>query len=325
MHKLKRPRINGKTSKVWYIVWREDGRSHRFSTGKADRVEAERVLARFVSAKPPQDFDVEDMAKAFVKARVAEGKSESNLNTSLRPILNKFGREDPTRLNQNKVRDYIKERSCDVKASTIERELATLRACLNWGEVEQWISRAPRFKIPTAPKTRRRFLSKSEFARLEAQIDTIHLKTFVSLAINTASRATKILQLKWTDVDFDAGLIKYPDGQHHNKRTQIIPMNKSLREDLELALQFAVGDYVVEFNGQPIKSIRKSFEKAVERAKLEDVIIHDLRRTAASWALQAGASFEDIAGLLGDDVKVVQKHYAQFSTKHIKGVVDLLG
>jgi len=325
MHKLKKPRINGRASKVWYIVWREDGRSHRFSTGTSDKVEAERVLARFITTKPPQEFDVEVMAKAYVKARVAEGKSEANLNTSLAPILKELGREDPTRINQNKIRDYIKKRSATVKGSTVERELATLRACLNWGEIEQWIDRAPRFKIPTAPKTRRRFLTKSEFADLEAQIDTIHLKTFVSLAINTASRATKILQLKWSDVDFEVGLIKYPDGKHHNKKTQVIPMNKSLRADLELALQFAVGEYVVEFNGQPIKSIRKSFEKAVERAKLDDVVIHDLRRTAASWALQAGASFEDIAGLLGDEVKVVQKHYAQFSTKHIKGVVDLLG
>ena len=321
---LKRPTINGRRSKVWYVVWSENGRSKRYSTGTASKVEAERVLAEIETVRPPQSFDIEKLCSAYRKAKVSEGKSDANIETSLKPILKALARHSPHNITQQTIRDYISRRSETVKASTIARELATLRAAMNWGVQENWMDRAPVIKIPSAGPPRRRFLTRAEFAQLESVIETLHIKIFLSIAINTASRGAKILSLKWDDVDFDRRLIWFERGTA-NKRTQVVPINASLMENLKLAQQFAAGEYVVEYNGKRVKSVRKAFDRALVRAGLKDVTIHDLRRTAASWALMAGASFDDIAALLNDDVRIVQKHYAQFSPDHIRSVVDKLG
>jgi integrase len=50
-----------------------------------------------------------------------------------------------------------------------------------------------------------------------------------------------------------------------------------------------IRDPVVEWNGQPIRSVRTGFTRAVELAGLDDSVTpHTLRHTAATWLMQAG-------------------------------------
>ena len=45
---------------------------------------------------------------------------------------------------------------------------------------------------------------------------------------------------------------------------------------------------VIEFDGKPVKSVKKAFARLVREVGLSDVSSHTLRHTAASWAMQAG-------------------------------------
>lgn len=75
-------------------------------------------------------------------------------------------------------------------------------------------------------------------------------------------------------------------------------------------------DYVVEWNGRPVNSIKKAFRRACEIAQLgwyetqivdgkeqqvfvTDVTPHVLRHTAATWLMKNGASLSDAADYLG--------------------------
>lgn len=48
---------------------------------------------------------------------------------------------------------------------------------------------------------------------------------------------------------------------------------------------------VIEWNGKPVRSVRKGFEAAVKAAGLSaDVTPHILRHTCATWLMQGGAN-----------------------------------
>jgi hypothetical protein len=42
-----------------------------------------------------------------------------------------------------------------------------------------------------------------------------------------------------------------------------------------------------------------------------------MRSTAASWAVQDGATMEEVAAFLNDSVQVVERHYAHLSPNYL--------
>jgi integrase len=82
-------------------------------------------------------------------------------------------------------------------------------------------------------------------------------------------------------------------------------------------------DYVVEWNGEPVQSVKKSFRAACEAAGLgwhetidgkevfrTDVTPHILRHTAATWLMQAGVDPWKAAGFLGMSVETLIDTYS---------------
>jgi hypothetical protein len=55
---------------------------------------------------------------------------------------------------------------------------------------------------------------------------------------------------------------------------------------------------------------------------LSDAHRHDLRRTAASWAVADGVPIEQVALMLADSVETTRKHYAVFAPDYLRGAVD---
>jgi integrase len=58
-------------------------------------------------------------------------------------------------------------------------------------------------------------------------------------------------------------------------------------------------------------TLRRKWEKARKSAGLEDVTMHDLRRTHGTHAAAAGVDLRTLAGRIGHtDLTMLQKHYA---------------
>ena len=68
--------------------------------------------------------------------------------------------------------------------------------------------------------------------------------------------------------------------------------------------------FLVEWNGKPVKSVRKAWDSARAEAGLgRDVVRHTLRHTAATWLMQAGTSPWAAAGYLGMSVETLLANY----------------
>jgi len=327
-YRLDRPVINGRRTDVWYVVWSEGRRSRRRSTGSSDKVVARRFLAQYAALgeAPPQRFVVSDLCDAYLKDREADPKVAypKAIRNALGHIKGYFGDLPPEMISPATVNIYVRSRrQAGVMDSTISKELRFLRQALKFGVTHKWIDREPEIKLPGEGEARDRYLSREEFARLWFHSSPLHLRVFLALAISTAARGKNILALTWDRVDFDAGMVRYAKGESANKKTAPVPMNAPLRAVL-LAASKARGKsgYVVEWEGRRVKSVRRAYERACRLAGLEDAHRHDLRRTAASWALQGGASFDEVATMLGDSVEITRKHYAMFSADYLRNAVE---
>jgi integrase len=168
------------------------------------------------------------------------------------------------------------------KVGTIRKALSILRAALNWAERKALIDKAPHIWLPQAPPPKDRRLTREEADALRNGAVMPHVRLFIEIGLGTGARAGAILSLRW-DMVSDRS-IRFSQSSRQKRRATVVPVNDTLREALERAREGAMTDYVIEWAGQPVKSIKRGFREAVKRAGLgADVTPHVLRHTAASW------------------------------------------
>jgi len=99
--------------------------------------------------------------------------------------------------------------------------------------------------------------------------------------------------------------------QQTKKRQPPVPIPKRLLAPMRRWRHRGVSTKaVVEWNGKPVKSVRKGFEAAVRAAGIgTDVTPHILRHTCATWLMQAGVDLWDAAGFLGMTVQQLEHGY----------------
>jgi integrase len=102
-------------------------------------------------------------------------------------------------------------------------------------------------------------------------------------------------------------------------------MTPSLRAALLEAKRGSLSDYVVEWAGGPVRSIRKGFKAAAIDAGLHDVSPHVLRHTAAVHMAEAGIPMDEIAQYLGhSDTRITASTYARYSPEHLRKAASAL-
>ena len=180
-------------------------------------------------------------------------------------------------------------------------------------------------RLTPKPPPRERHLSKSEISRLLSVDCSPHILLATRLMLSTAARVTAVLELTWDRVDFDRQQVNLRTGEGQGKGRAIVPMATSLRVALGEARNAALSEYVVEWNGGPVKSIKKGFKSAAIKAGIPDISPHVLRHTAAVHMAEAGISMDEISQFLGHiDVKITASTYARYSPEHLRRAVSAL-
>lgn len=225
-------------------------------------------------------------------------------------------------INTDLCRRYIESRRKLGKGDgTILREMGVLKAA-----VRRYASGAGAvFEMPSSPPPRDRYLTKAEFRKLvDAARPTPHLYRFLLVAVATAARAGAVLDMKWDQVDFARRQINLGTGTG-NKRRAIVPMTAGLESELRKAFKERACEYVIEFGGAKVGSVKKSFANAVAKAGLRDVTPHVLRHTAAVWMAEAGTPMAQIAQYLGHSKETVTfRIYARYSPDYLRGAAAAL-
>lgn len=250
------------------------------------------------------------------------------LENNLKRIREEFGFLKVSQLTRQLGRSYIaKGKAEDRSNASTGKELSILNAALNYAKKEGWFDTVTIMQLPPPPPPKDIYLTPEQVkALLIATEKTHHIKLFTLLALHTLSRKSAILDLKWSQVDMKNRMIDFnPPGRIATKKRRVpAKINDILYTVLEDALILRQTPYVIEYAGSRVIDIKTGFNRAAKEAGLPQVTPHILRHTGATLLAQAGVSMFDIAGLMGDRVETVTRHYAKYSPDHLKKATDAL-
>jgi len=300
----------------------------RYRLGTTDAREAQaRAAARFKELTRPIGKTVEVLWNGYTKDRAGRVVLETMKHTwkAIAPV---FGHLEGDAITVDDCRSYTKMRRAAGKSDgSIHTELGHLRTVLLWGVENQLIYRAPKIERPNKPEPKDRYLTRDEVERLIAAANVPHIRVAIRLLVSTGARASAALELIWERVDFDRNVIQLrnPFDKVRRKGRATVPMNATLKAELEKARKASLSPYVIEWAGRKVKSIKKGIKAAAEAAGIEGVSPHVFRHTAAVWMVEDGHSFDEVAQFLGHtDSRITYRVYGRFSPEHLRGLADSL-
>jgi integrase len=173
-----------------------------------------------------------------------------------------------------------------------------LRHILYWAVDEQLIAQNPlaRLKMARERRTRRQVLSVAEEQLLLAKAKG-HLRTMVIAALDTGLRRGEITGQRWEDVDFSRKLLAVTRSKTPEGESREIPLTNRLFA-LLLENRKETG-LVVDYKGQPVRIVKRSWATALKNAQLRHVRFHDLRHTFNTRLMEAGVLQEIRMALMG--------------------------
>ncbi|MDW7761655.1 MAG: tyrosine-type recombinase/integrase [Acidobacteriota bacterium] len=277
----------------------------------------------------PVLFEVfaEDFIKKHSRLNKRPASVGSDLN-SLKHLKRYFKNKYLHAIDPELVEDYKAQRRSCVSAASVNREIALLKTIM--AKAVEWKRIAVN---PIAGKAVRKFMEPEQEMRIltpdEArrliEAATGHLKPFLIIALNTGMRRNEILTLRWDNLDFTKGEIIVRPEISKSKRRRLVPMNNEVAEALRTIEKNSPFLFYNPETKSNIKDIKQPFSTAKRLAKIRGHLrVHDLRHTAASWMVEAGADIMTVKEVLGHASVVTTMRYCHPTRESKRRAVDIL-
>ncbi|MBX9691516.1 MAG: site-specific integrase [Cyanobacteria bacterium] len=162
---------------------------------------------------------------------------------------------------------------------------------------------------------RDRILKPDEFARFFRALDDEEqdFKDFVILALLTGQRKSNVLAMSWDQIDHEGGTWTIPGEQMKNEQSLSIKLTEIERQILKRR-SAKKGAFVFPGSGRTghLVEPKRAWARLLRRAGIENLHIHDLRRSLASYMASSGAELAVIKNALNHkDVKTTIEVYAK--------------
>ena len=218
-------------------------------------------------------------------------------------------------LTSSRLAAYRDERLRVVCGATVNREFNILSHAIDIARRE-WdiylpinpctlVRRAP----PSRPRSRR--LQHDEERRLLSQCRAARnpwLAHFVALAIETGMRRGELLGLQWVNVDLEKRTAFLPITKNGEARS--VPLSSQAAAILRSLPNSRTG-YV--FGDLTVEGLKKSFKRAVRRAGIDNLRLHDMRHEATSRFFEKGLNMMEVAFVTGHKTLQMLKRYTHLS------------
>lgn len=206
------------------------------------------------------------------------------------------------------IDEYINIRKQQVKPSTINRELNTIRKIFTLAVQNELLEKSPAkgLKNLRTYSNPNRFLSKQEEAKLLKACTPV-MRCIVKVAIYTGLRKNEILSLKWVDINLKEGYLIARETK--NSKAREIPICPILYEVFKSLPQ--VGEYIFmnPHTGDRYQDVYCNFKRAVKKSRIDHITFHQLRHTTASRLNELGIDIITIKEILGHaNIKTTQRY-----------------
>jgi len=314
--------------KYWYIRYYHNGKRYIESTRTTEKQVAKAILDNKIGGiargeTPGQVFQktkVNDLVELYKRdyednnrKTMKECKHYSKL------ISEDFGEFRAVDVGSRHIREYrdkrrlMKSVRCPngINDSTINRELSALRRMYHLGMQEDppLVLRVPKIKLLKENNIRKGFFELEDFKVLRAFLPD-HLKIPATIGFYTGMRLGEILNLKWSNVDFEHQTISLDPGTTKPGEGREVPMIGEIYEALDkwrmkTVEKWPKTPWVCHYNGIQTKWIKRAWRTACKNAGFHGAKFHDFRRSAVRNLVRAGipkSICKEISGHITDSV-----------------------
>jgi integrase len=172
---------------------------------------------------------------------------------------------------------------------------------------------------------RDRWVTPQELPRLIAAIDqerNFYAGAALWLYLLTGVRKSELLSVRWENVDLERRELRLPDTK--SGRAHYVPLSEAALSVLHRLPRVEGNPYLLpgRVSGKPLVNIAKPWQRVRKLADIEDVRLHDLRRTVGSWLAQAGNSLHLIGKVLNHTSPSTTAVYARFAQDQVRQALE---
>lgn len=206
------------------------------------------------------------------------------------------------------------------------RVLALISSVFGWAmSLDIW-DRNPAIGIPrNREKSRDRFIQGDELPRFfnalaEEPNETI--RDFVLMSLLTGARRSNVCAMRWRDINFERAEWRIEETK--NGASQTVALSPEAIEVLLNRKQNSGAEFVFPGPGKKghLMEPRKGWERILARAGIENLRIHDLRRTLGSWQAKTGASLAIIGKSLNHKHQNTTAIYARLDLDPVRDSIN---
>ena len=240
------------------------------------------------------------------------------------------------------------------KAATLNRVVVALKASINWAVEHEIIKENPIVKLRPLREDdsdkKIRYLSPDERERLYAALDkreermkekgyllpdrnkyafVDHLKPMVIVSLNTGIRQGSLFHLRWSDIDFQEGILSVPPLAEKTGKLVHIPMNIEVKGTLEAWRKQTHGKsselvFPSPKTGKEMDNCKSAWEKLLQDAGIKNFRWHDMRHDFASQLVMNGVDLNTVRELMGHADMKMTLRYAHLAPQVKRAAVELL-
>jgi integrase len=174
--------------------------------------------------------------------------------------------------------------------------------------------------------SRDRFVTGDEFPRFfEALSAVTHedFKDFILLLLATGARKGNVLAMRWEDLNLDGRFWTIPGEASKNGEALTVPLTSAALEILGRKKDNK-SDWVFPAKSRSghAESFKKHWAALVKETGMDDLRLHDLRRSLGSWAAMTGASLAVIGKALGHKSVDATRIYARLQHDPVREAME---
>ncbi|MBU2763453.1 tyrosine-type recombinase/integrase [Acidithiobacillus caldus] len=333
-------------SKVFYCLKKVDGKVEEIRIGdvatvtiETARAQAAKIINDIAAGANPAEqrrrkraeMTFAQLFAEWVKEARARGKrSVANDERNYRLHLEGLAKRKLSEIQRQHVRALHQKIGKDSGIYAANRVLALVRAVFNFGikELDLSLSNPAAGIKMHREESRDRRLHADElpkFFEALAEEENVDIRDYVLLSLLTGGRRSNVLSMRWDEISLERGTWRIPSSKAKAGEAIEVPLSTAAQEILRSrASANGMQGFVFPGPGRAghLVEPRKGWERILKRAGIEDLRLHDLRRSLASFQIDAGVSLAVIGKGLGHQSQATTAVYARLAQEPVRDAME---